>query len=410
MNSLVRLVILVIFFFLAGARSAFPQRFDYDDKNYFADSVKRIKLWTYIEGDYSFRQYRDAVQSATTVLNKKGYLVDWIKYEISEGIPAQEWMHEIITGLKSNEALLEISAQIKKYDVTTPAITSGMEITNEKGAVIILQERTVNFDSVHTNYSCQAFTRLYVNWKIPSRNAFVPVYSKPQKLESGDIYLAVAHTLGGIPASKHPAVIPASPDTLKNNKIPVEITLFGGYTFCSKMDVLEESGSTDLYPAKFGGSLQYGVEIGTGVSKNIDINIQYRRLSAIVNVNTPLRKDAGSLTINQNYMLLGSNFNFRVSKCISPYAGISLGGLNMVPADDYYRSVWYFIIGAQTGAKFYLSKRIGLRVQAEVLYQVHPVKASFLYSDDVYKNIPIDAMSNMVQFGISAGFILRLGN
>jgi hypothetical protein len=65
MNTLVRLVILILFFFLAGVPTAFPQRFDYDDKIYFADSIKRIKLWTYIEGDYSFRQYRDAVQSAT---------------------------------------------------------------------------------------------------------------------------------------------------------------------------------------------------------------------------------------------------------------------------------------------------------------------------------------------------------
>jgi hypothetical protein len=251
---------------------------------------------------------------------------------------------------------------------------------------------------------------LYVNWKIPSRSEFVPVYSKEQKLESGDIYVAVTHTLGGIPASKHPAVIPASPDTLKNNRVSVEITLFGGYTLSSKMDVLEESGPTDLYPANFSGSLQYGIEIGTGVSKNFDVNIQYRRLSTDVDVNTPLRKNAGSLTMNQNYMLFGTNFNLRVSKVISPYTGISLGGLNIVPEDDYFRSVWYFIIGVQAGTKFYLSKRIGLRLQAEVLYQVHPVKASFLYSDDVYKNIPIDAMSNMLQFGFSAGFILRLGN
>lgn len=175
------------------------------------------------------------------------------------------------------------------------------------------------------------------------------------------------------------------------------------------MDVLEEAGSTNLCEAKFDGNGQYGLNIGMGISKNIDLTIQYRRLGTLVDVNTPLRKNAGPLTMNQNYMLFGTDFNYRVSKVISPYAGISLGALNIVPKDKYFRAVWYFIVGAQGGIKFYLTRRIGLQLQAEILYQAHPVKASFLYSDDVRRNIPIDAMSNMIQAGVSAGFILRLG-
>jgi hypothetical protein len=410
MNTLVRLEILVIIFILAATRIGYAQRFDYDDKIYFGDSVKRIKLWTYIEGDYSFRRYQDAVKSATLALNKKGYLVDVLTYDIGQGIPAQEWEYKIISGLKKSEAFLEISTQIKKHDVTNSSISSGMVITNEKGVVIFSQDWHGETDSVKTSYSCKAFSRLYINRKIPSRTAFVPVYSKTQKLESGDIWLAVTYSLGGIPSSKHPAIKVVPSDTIRNNKIPIEICLFGGYIFSSKMDVIQESASPILNSANFTGNLQYGLEIGLGVSKNIDIIIQYRRLSTVVDVNTPIQEKAGSVTMNQNYMLIGTNFNFRVSKLISPYTGISLGSLNMVPTDDYFRTVWYFIIGAQAGTKFYLSKRIGLRIQAEVFYQVHPIKASFLYSDDVYKNIPVDAMSNMLQVGISAGFILRLGN
>jgi hypothetical protein len=410
MNTLVRLGILVLFFILAETRIGFTQRLDYDDKIYFADSVKRIKLFTYIEGDNSFRRYHDAIQSATVALNKKGYLVDLVTYDIGQGIPAQEWEQKIISGLKKNEAFLDISTRINKYDVTNNTISSGTVITNEKGAIIVYKDWHGITDTTQAKYFSKALSQLYVNWKNPSRIALVPVYSKTEKLESGDIYLAVTYTLSGIPASKHPAIITNSSDTAKNSRVPIEITLLGGYTFSSKMDVLEESGSTVLYPAKFNGSVQYGLEIGMGVSKNFDMIVQYRRLSAIVDVNTPIQKKAGSVTMNQNYMLIGMNFNFRVSKVISPYAGVNLGGLNIIPADGYFMSVWYFIMGAQAGTKFYLSKRIGLRLQAEILYQVHPAKASFLYSDDVYKNIPVDAMSNMFQMGISAGFILRLGN
>jgi hypothetical protein len=387
MKPLTRLKILVLFLILAGTRTGFAQRFDSHDKIYFADSVKTIKVWTYVEGDKSFRHYQEAINSTTVALNKKGYLVDIIAFETGKGIPAQIWENNIISELKNGEAFLEISTQIKKYDKRDRVNPSETMIRDEKGRDIFAQD-----------------------WQGISRNSFVPVYSKTRKLESGDIYFAVASTLSDIPGSKHPAITTTLSDTIRNNKIPIEISLFGGYTFPSKMDILEESGSTSLYTAKFSGNLQYGLEIGFGITKSIDINIQYRRLGTVVDVNTPIQEKTGSLTINQNYMLAGTNFNFRVSKVISPYAGICLGALNMVPADNYFRDVWYFIIGVQGGTKFYISRRIGLRLQAEVLYQMHPQKAPFLYSDDATHNTPVDAMSHMLQVGLSAGFILRLGN
>lgn len=410
MKPLTRLKILVLFLILAGTRTGFAQRFDSHDKIYFADSVKTIKVWTYVEGDKSFRHYQEAINSTTVALNKKGYLVDIIAFETGKGIPAQIWENNIISELKNGEAFLEISTQIKKYDKRDRVNPSETMIRDEKGRDIFAQDWHGISDSVQTSYSCKAFSRLFVNRKIPSRNSFVPVYSKTRKLESGDIYFAVASTLSDIPGSKHPAITTTLSDTIRNNKIPIEISLFGGYTFPSKMDILEESGSTSLYTAKFSGNLQYGLEIGFGITKSIDINIQYRRLGTVVDVNTPIQEKTGSLTINQNYMLAGTNFNFRVSKVISPYAGICLGALNMVPADNYFRDVWYFIIGVQGGTKFYISRRIGLRLQAEVLYQMHPQKAPFLYSDDATHNTPVDAMSHMLQVGLSAGFILRLGN
>lgn len=225
MNTLVRFGSFVLFFILAGTRTGFAQRFNYDDKIYFADSVKRIKLWTYIEGDNSFRRYLDAVKSATGALNKKGYLVDVVAYEIGQGFSAQEWENKIISGLKKNEAFLEISTQIKKHDIAAPAKPPVTVITNEKGAVIFSQNYQ-GIDSIQTKYSCKAFSRMYVNWKIPSRNAFVPAYSRTQKLESGDIWYAVLYCLAGIPASKHPDVSIVSSDSIKNERIPIRDLYF----------------------------------------------------------------------------------------------------------------------------------------------------------------------------------------
>jgi len=409
MNTFVRLQILILFFLFTGPGIGLAQRFAQNDKIHFSDSIRTIKLWTYIVGDTSFRRYVEAVKSARFELNKKGYTVEVVVYKKGQNFSAQEWKNKTILELKKNEAFLEIPTQVKKYEVNVPSGPPTSVMLNSTGAVVYSIDYR-NIDSLQTKYYCKASSMLYVNRNIPSRTPLVPFYSRSQELKSGNIDQAVKYSLGGIPSSKHPPEKFSSFENSSNTKVPIEITAFGGYTFASKMNVLEENGSNTLYNAKFSGNAQYGLEIGIGLSKNLDVTIQYRRVNTIVDINTPKRKDAGSLSMNQNYLLLGLDYNIRVSKVISPYAGIRLGALNITPVDNYFRDVWYFAAGIQVGSKFYLSKRVGLRVQADLLYQIHPVKAPFLYSDDVYQNVPIDAMSNMPQLGLSAGIFLRIGN
>ena len=411
MTNLHKLALLLLLLLLAGTRTGFAQGFIYEDRIHFGDSIKTIKVWTYIEGDKSFRRYQDAVESAKSMLNKKGYISEMVVYNPGLGIPAQEWMNSIIIGLKKNEAFLVIATQIKKSDELAPAIPPMTRILDENGHILLSHQYLSHIDTGRTTYSSKAVSRLFVNWNSASRIALIPVYSKTQTVQSRDVYLAVKYTLGRIPVNRHPSPALILPDTLRKTNIPIEICLFGGYNLPSQMDVLERSGPANLYPAKFGGNVYFGLEFSIGISKNIDLNVQYRRLGSSVEVNTPLRLNAGSVTINQNFMIIGTNYNFRVSKLLSPYAGICVGGINMIPTDhNFIRTIWYFDLGAQAGIKLYVSRRIGFRLQADLSYQVHPKKASFLYSDDVYHSVSVDAMSNMLQFGISGGFILRLAN
>ena len=402
--------ILLLLLMLLMTHASFGQRLDYEDKLYFADSVRKIKLWTYIEGDKSFRRYRDAVESATKILNKKGYIVEDVIYKNSSDIPAQLWMNNMIQDLRRNEALLVISTQVTMSNSIAPANPMQTRVLDENGANLLSHQYLSALDTTWTTYSSNASSRLFVNWNKPSRTALVPVYSRIEKVHSADIALAVKYTLSAIPASKHPTPGLIPPDTLHNGKVPIEICLFGGYTLPSTMKVDENSGSDVLYPANFGGNFHYGLEISIGISKSVDLNFQYRRLGTSVDVKTPLHENTGSVLIYQNYALFGASYNFRVSKMISPYAGISAGGVDMVPSNDYYLSIWYFDLAVQGGVKFYLSRRFGIRLQADLNYQVHPKHASFLYSDDVRHNVPVDAMSNMPQLGFSAGVILRLDN
>ena len=408
MNKVSKQCLVALILLLAVSHNTWSQRLDYEDKLFFADSVQKIKVWTYIEGDTSYRSYQDAIRSAAQTLNRKGYIADILEYKTGQGLTPQAWMQKIISGLKKNEAFLEIPTRIVSEDAVITQGPNMKTVTNTKGAVMISLNTPQLTDSVQKNTSCMASSRLYVNWQVRDRNALVPVYSRKQSLESGDIYPAVKFTLGGIPSSKHPVVILSS-SSKNQGDFPVEIILSGGYTFPSKMNITEGSGGNYPGVATFAGNVQYGLELGLPLSRNIDIFLKYQRLGTFVKMNTPVWGEAGSLTINHNYILSGINFNFRVNRTLSPFAGVTLGTLNIVPNGTDLRDYWYFILGAQGGMKVYLSRWFGLRFQAEILYQLHTDRAPFLFSDN-QTDIPVDARSNMIQAGISAGVIFRLGN
>ncbi|MCX6246780.1 MAG: hypothetical protein NTW10_03510 [Bacteroidetes bacterium] len=408
MRFLSRFCFPLFFFVLAEIPCTFAQRFDHEDKLQFADTIRTIKVWTYIEGDSSYRRYRDAVNSIAEVLNKKGYRVDFVVFEKGKGFSPQEWMNSLIFGLRQDEAFLQVATQIKQDTATGPSNDYHKAVTQPSGQVLILMTRPAVNDSLPVNYFCKASSYLYINWQTPGRTAIVPVYSRKQNLASADLFSVVTYSLGGIPSSKHPVVSVASQAPRKEDRIHMEITLFGGYTFPSKMDIVEGAGANYPGVASFNGGVHYGIEAGFSISRNFDFFLQYRRLGSVVNMNTPEWGKAGPLTLYQNYILPGVNFNFRVNKTLSPYAGITAGTLNIVPDSTNLRDYWYFILGAQAGLKIYLSKWIGLRIQADLLYQMHTDLAPFLFTD-ILTDTPVNATSNMIQAGISAGLIIRLG-
>jgi hypothetical protein len=113
-------------------------------------------------------------------------------------------------------------------------------------------------------------------------------------------------------------------------------------------------------------------------------------------------------SVSINHILMGAVKNFRINHVVSPYAGFSFGSVNITQKDDFYRDVWYFVLNPQAGMKVYLSGLIGLRLQAYCMYQVHPRKAPFLYSDYSFSNA-WNAWSNMLQVGFTGGIIFRIG-
>ena len=410
MATSLKLLFLLVLLLMIRMGNGFAQRMDHEDRMRFADSVTRIIVWTYLPGDTGYRRYQEAMDALKETLNKKGYEAILVRFDGQQGIPAQIWKNNNISRLKKNEAFLEVTTLIKKdTSIAASDPYSHVNILNTNGAIIATRDKPGLTDSVLTRYFSEVVSKIYVNWQLPPDRAFIAIYSKKEEVTMPDIGLAVTYSLSDIPNSKHPVVVAQKEPSSKNRQTRLEFIFFGGYILASRMDVAIENEPSITGTAEFAGNAQYGVEASIGLIKYFNIFILYRRLQTMIRVNTPNMVGYGDITSSQNFYEVGINYNITETKVVSPYIGIAVGALNLVPKDKYFRDVWYFITGAQGGVKFYLSKSIGFRLQAEMLYQVHPTDAPFLYSMDVY-NKPCSSMSNMLQFGLSGGLIFRVGN
>ncbi|MCX6252585.1 MAG: hypothetical protein NTX61_17770 [Bacteroidetes bacterium] len=401
---------LLLFLLLVLASDlSYCQILSHKEKLQLADSVRTIKVWTYIKGDSTYSPYLEAIPEIRLTLGNKGYQFKFLTFTKADGISPEKWKNGIISNLKISEAFLEVTTQITVRSGDNTQNRTINYVVDPSGASIYNRNQNNSLDTVHINYSCFAEAELYVNWKNTLENGFAPVYSKIEKQESNDIRLMVKWALTGIPGSKHPIHANESATMKEPEKTRIEFTGSIGFMFASTMDVAE--GSTILHPgvARFHANAPYGLELGIELNTNFDVTGGYQRMGTMINVNTPKLQERKSIPTNESFILVGGNYNYRANKLLSPYIGASIGAFNNVPKDDYFREVWYFATGLHGGIKFYLSKRFGFRIQAEALYIIHPDDAPFLYSMETF-NVPCNAFSDLLQISVNGGVILRIGN
>ena len=84
-----------------------------------------------------------------------------------------------------------------------------------------------------------------------------------------------------------------------------------------------------------------------------------------------------------------------------------MGAVLMAPKQEYH-DVWFFLIGLNAGAKIYVGKRIGFKVQGQLFM---PIQGSgfTMFVGGGGPSGGVSLYGTMVQAGISGGLILRLG-
>ncbi|HNW73087.1 MAG TPA: hypothetical protein PKN44_05620 [Bacteroidales bacterium] len=180
----------------------------------------------------------------------------------------------------------------------------------------------------------------------------------------------------------------------------VEITPFGGYVFPTRWNA--SNGSLYFY-----GNAQYGGILDIGMSRVVDIELMYNRIDTKAS-SEAIGYPNDDVPLSENYYMVGVTKNFRVNPTVSPFLGMSLGGLYLAPKTSQYYSYWFFAMGVNGGAKIYFNKFVGIRLQAQLLMPVQSGGFSFYYGtggggSTVYLN------STLFDFGFTGGLIFRIG-
>jgi hypothetical protein len=184
----------------------------------------------------------------------------------------------------------------------------------------------------------------------------------------------------------------------------VEVTPFGGYVFGGTM-------YGDYGDVHINDNAQYGGMISIAVSRVMDVDLIYNRSDTKAQVNyfsvNGYTKPYVDVPLSINYMQLGFTKNFRVHPKVSPFLGFNLGACLFAPKEDY-SDAWFFSMGFNGGAKFYLSNRFGLRIQAQGYIPVQGAGfAMFVGTGGTSTGVSV--YSTLFQFGFTGGLIFRLG-
>ena len=179
----------------------------------------------------------------------------------------------------------------------------------------------------------------------------------------------------------------------------VELTPQYGYQFGSKYNY---AGGY----LKNSGSDHYGLTVGVNASDDITVEFMWAQQNSTVSIKDvvffPRETDVTDMVANHYQLGAVHMFGYNDAR---PFAGLSAGWSTWNPEDPVYSSHTTFTVGLSGGLKYFFSKRVGLRLQGQLLM---PVNWGGFYIGGGGGGIT--AGGSIIQFNISGGLIIGLGD
>ena len=180
-----------------------------------------------------------------------------------------------------------------------------------------------------------------------------------------------------------------------------EISFMGGYLFNSSYDGY--NGSVDLKD-----SPNYGATISYRPNKASTMTIELEYLGSQVDVELrpyqlTVLDTIETVKVSGNYFLVGVGYGSMVSPKTQLFSMFKLGMIYAVPSSSSrYSSATNFAVSLAAGAKFYLSKSFGIRLQTGIYFPVRFSEGGMYVGTG---GVGYGASSSIMQFNLSGGIL-----
>lgn len=182
-----------------------------------------------------------------------------------------------------------------------------------------------------------------------------------------------------------------------------EIFGFGGYEVASDVQVTQ--GQLNIY-----SNPNYGAGISFEVERGVQAEVFW------IGQQTPMElKRYNGLTeplfdVGIHYFQAGAVYEFRQTKAQKafPFTSFSLGATLFSPVDSDFSEEWRFSVTFGGGGKFYISDRVGLRVQARMLLPLN-FNSVGMWCGSGGCSAGVSSWATLLQADFTGGIFVKLG-
>ena len=182
-----------------------------------------------------------------------------------------------------------------------------------------------------------------------------------------------------------------------------EIFGFGGYMTYSSMAVREGDLQFDDGP-------NYGFGIDVAIQRGVFVELNYTHNQTSVRLKRFNGFNEDLFDMNTHYFQIGAQYEFRKSpkQKAFPYTLATLGATLFDAKDPSLTDEWRFSVAFGVGGKFYLSDKIGLRLQTRLLMPL-VLSGGGMWCGTGGCSAGVGAWASLVQFDFTVGVFIRLG-
>jgi len=182
-----------------------------------------------------------------------------------------------------------------------------------------------------------------------------------------------------------------------------EIFGFAGYMTYSSMAVREGDLQFDDGP-------NYGFGIDVAIQRGVFVELNYTHNQTSVRLKRFNGFNEDLFDMNTHYFQIGAQYEFRKSpkQKAFPYTLATLGATLFDAKDPSLTDEWRFSVAFGVGGKFYLSDKIGLRLQTRLLMPL-TFSGGGMWCGTGGCSAGVGAWASVVQFDFTVGVFIRLG-